>query len=425
MASCSIAPGRPHLSGPLGERAGDAITAIACALEQASHHLGAESESTLGSGTAGWALFLAYARASGFGDGLRSSAERCLLHAIDGMAHSPMEPGLFDGFVGTAWTAAHLADRLGASLAGDAFLELDGVLDAYVQQSPWRHDFDLVRGLVGVGLYAFERLPQPSALATLERVIDRLEEAAERLPSGVAWPTLPQFVAWLPPSEAERRRHDLGIAHGTPGVLAFLGMAYAAGLAQSRVRALATQSVHWLGTHKNPDGSQSHFPSCVLDPASRRTAWCYGDPGVGAALTLLGRAMGEREWEREGMALAHAVASRLPECTGVRDAGLCHGASGIAHVLHRLSESCDDEALGRAARRWFERVLDMRRPGEGCGGFTAYKRDDKGLPVLESHPGFLTGSAGIGLALLAAVSDVPPEWDRLLLLSLPRIPGSA
>jgi lantibiotic biosynthesis protein len=30
-------------------------------------------------------------------------------------------------------------------------------------------------------------------------------------------------------------------------------------------------------------------------------------------------------------------------------------------------------------------------------------------------PGFLTGAAGIGLALLAAVSPVEPEWDRLLL----------
>ena len=33
-------------------------------------------------------------------------------------------------------------------------------------------------------------------------------------------------------------------------------------------------------------------------------------------------------------------------------------------------------------------------------------------------PGFLEGSAGIGLALLAAVSEVDPGWDRVFLESL-------
>jgi hypothetical protein len=31
----------------------------------------------------------------------------------------------------------------------------------------------------------------------------------------------------------------------------------------------------------------------------------------------------------------------------------------------------------------------------------------------------LIGAAGVGLALLAAVSDVEPAWDRLLLASIP------
>lgn len=36
-------------------------------------------------------------------------------------------------------------------------------------------------------------------------------------------------------------------------------------------------------------------------------------------------------------------------------------------------------------------------------------------------PGFLTGAAGIGLALLGAVSPVEPSWDRLLLCSVPSV----
>jgi hypothetical protein len=36
-----------------------------------------------------------------------------------------------------------------------------------------------------------------------------------------------------------------------------------------------------------------------------------------------------------------------------------------------------------------------------------------------ADPGFLTGAAGIGLALLAATSPVEPAWDRVLLASVP------
>jgi hypothetical protein len=59
----------------------------------------------------------------------------------------------------------------------------------------------------------------------------------------------------------------------------------------------------------------------------------------------------------------------------------------------------------------------MYEPGRGCGGFRAVIPIDSGELRGWPDPGFLTGAAGVGLALLAAISDVEPEWDRVLLLS--------
>jgi hypothetical protein len=39
--------------------------------------------------------------------------------------------------------------------------------------------------------------------------------------------------------------------------------------------------------------------------------------------------------------------------------------------------------------------------------------------IWAADAGFLTGAAGIGLALLASVTSVEPEWDRLLLVAIP------
>ena len=58
----------------------------------------------------------------------------------------------------------------------------------------------------------------------------------------------------------------------------------------------------------------------------------------------------------------------------------------------------------------------MRRPGSGVGGFQSAAFTESGV-IWRDDSSFLTGAAGIGLALLAAITPVEPEWDRVLLLS--------
>lgn len=99
----------------------------------------------------------------------------------------------------------------------------------------------------------------------------------------------------------------------------------------------------------------------------------------------------------------------------VAGAGLLRGAAGRGHRLNRLFQVTGDARFAEEARSWFARLLALRRPGEGIGGFQARVPDGRGGAVQADDPGFLDGSAGIGLALLAAVSAVEPAWDRVLL----------
>ena len=61
----------------------------------------------------------------------------------------------------------------------------------------------------------------------------------------------------------------------------------------------------------------------------------------------------------------------------------------------------------------------MRAEGEGIAGFRAWEVNPSGGASWRTDPGFLEGAAGIGLALLGALSTVEPAWDRMLLVSLP------
>ena len=125
------------------------------------------------------------------------------------------------------------------------------------------------------------------------------------------------------------------------------------------------------------------------------------------------------------MRIARAVATRAANEAGVVDAGLCHGAAGLGHVLNRLYQATRDEEVGDAARFWFERTLDMRKRGGGIGGYRALAAREDGTRYWEDDEGVLTGAAGIALALLAATTAIEPEWDRMLLVSTRKYKSSA
>jgi hypothetical protein len=97
---------------------------------------------------------------------------------------------------------------------------------------------------------------------------------------------------------------------------------------------------------------------------------------------------------------------------------LCHGAIGAGHIFNRLWQATAEPRLDDAARFWLAQGLAMRRPAGRLGGFHAVVSDGTGQSTRRvAFRGLLMGAAGLGLALLAATTDVEPSWDRLLLLS--------
>jgi hypothetical protein len=101
----------------------------------------------------------------------------------------------------------------------------------------------------------------------------------------------------------------------------------------------------------------------------------------------------------------------------VRDAGLCHGSAGVAHIFHRLLHATGEDLFENASRRWYRLTLNRRRPARPVAGFPAWSTDDAGRIAWRPDPGVLEGAAGVALTLLSATTPLEPAWDRALLLS--------
>jgi hypothetical protein len=258
------------------------------------------------------------------------------------------------------------------------------------------------------------------AAACLARVCQRLEELAVPQEAGLAWPSQPWNLRPEVREQFPNGMINLGVAHGVPGVLPVLAQALAVGAAPESARALLRGAVAWLFSRKLPAGAESVFPSAWgpgTEPQPARSGWCYGDPGIAAALLVTARAAGEPAWEAEALSLARTASRRSPESGKVRDAGLCHGAAGLGHLFNRLYQATGDPELLAAARAWMVRALDLREPGQGVGGFAAWGQDAAGELGWRDDPTLLAGAAGVALALLAAIAPLEPAWDRFLLIS--------
>jgi lantibiotic modifying enzyme len=413
---------QPILKGVLKDQALETLAAVLEALSTRERDL--DDAPSLAGGTAGLAILHGYLAQTESGQDHAAAAVCCLRRATAAVADDPGAASLYGGLTGVGWALAHLQGRLPGLDGEDELAEIDQVLSQHLDQSPWPDTYDLIDGLAGFGVYALERLSpgadaaRLAAVACLERVIERLAETAQHRSDGITWVSCQE---WLPPKYRHHypeRYYNLGLAHGVPGVVALLGWAWAAGVAVAQARPLLQGTVRWLLAQQMPEGFPSGIDKERPDKPAR-LAWCYGDPGIAASLLWAARLVDEPAWEQEARAIARRAAQRPPEESGVVDAGLCHGAAGLGHLFNRLFQATGDQCLAEAARFWFERTLQMRRPCRGVGGYEAWQLDDDGQVTWIADPGLLTGAAGIALSLLAATTTVEPAWDRLLLVSVP------
>jgi lantibiotic modifying enzyme len=415
---------RPIASGTTAQQALQAVDAIAESIAPLVASPG-ERDPSLGRGQAGLTLFYSWLARSGRTPQADVLARLCLHQAIDAVSTQVLNASLYGGFTGVAWVAEVVDPLLdpGAEDRNEAID--DALLQLLSRPHRWSAPYDLIVGLTGLGVYALQRYPRPAAIQCLRRVVERLQECARQDEHGLYW--------WTPPAEILGResreqypsgRADLGVAHGVAGVIALLGGICGAG-EQAMARPLLEGAVRWLLAQSVPTEAGPTFPVWVAPgfrPSPARSAWCYGDPGIAAALLLAARGVSDAGWERAAVALACRAAERPASETGVVNANFCHGSAGLAHLYNRMYQATGEPELGRAARYWLERTLGFYRRARDAGGPWVQGNWDPGRRERWTWTGIelVEGAAGVALVLLAAATSLEPTWDRMFLVSAPR-----
>ena len=415
----SLPAWRPLLTGARRDAAIAAVEAIAKDLRADSL---ASVGPSLGRGRAGLALAFTYLAEALPGRDYESFADENISQAIEGIAESPLGAGLYAGYTGVALVYDLVARVLYAGPPEeDALAEIDDSLIEVLAQPPVGLAHELIEGMAGIAVYAVGRGPQASAQRIVTLILDALEARAEHTATGIRWATIPAMLHPARRAGAPALAYNLGVSHGIPGTIAALAAIVGEGGPAAdldRARRLLDGSLRWLFAQVEPDGPGGL--DYLVDPdgtrGAARLAWCYGDAGAAVALLWASRVHGDPAFIEAALSLGRRAAARDEESSGVTDAGLCHGASGLGHIFNRLWQMSGEAAFENAALAWFDRSLAYGGSGTGYGGYTAWTSADQ---AAQSSAGFLEGSAGIALAYASAVAELEPRWDRVLSLSPP------
>ncbi|GAA1928151.1 lanthionine synthetase C family protein [Streptomyces sodiiphilus] len=278
---------------------------------------------------------------------------------------------------------------------------------------PALSEYDLVRGLTGLGAYQLKHTPGSPQLRQILEYLVRLTQPvpARDEPGGDApgWWTsdTPSGTA---PDATESGHIDLGMAHGITGPLALLGLAARAGVTVSGHREAIDRIATWLETWRQHGPGGAWWPErvglaelrtgrCHQDEP-RRPSWCYGTPGIARALQLAGAATGDRaRQERAEQALADCLADPR-QLAWLTDPAMCHGWAGVFTTTWHAAADARTDTLADHLPHLLHQLL-ARAPE---------------IPPADEPIGLIEGSAGIAAALHLATTGTG-GWETCLLIN--------
>jgi hypothetical protein len=277
-------------------------------------------------------------------------------------------------------------------------------------ERPALAEFDLIRGLTGLGTYHLHRDPHDPITAAVLSYLVRLTEPLPGRTDG-----LPGWWTDLAPNGSPSRdfpggHGNFGMSHGISAPLALLSLAMRCGVVVAGHTDAIDRICAWTDLWRQDHVGGPWWPGYITEKQvqeghagqahRQRPSWCYGTPGVARAQQLAGLATADTARQRAAESAILGCLRDPGQLGRITDSGLCHGLAGVFHTAWRMAADTYSPDL----------VAELPSLTDTLLGQLACSPQD---------PEFLDGRAGIALALHTAGTNTAPrtQWDACLLLA--------
>lgn len=340
-------------------------------------------------------------------DELLDAVHELLDRTVEGMGVRVLGAGLHSGVTWGAFVVEQLRERVYDGDTTDLVAAVDEALMQHAAQAGPDTEQDLVSGLTGHGVYALQRAWVTDAgRALVERLVHALAAEARWEGDACAWFRGPALLRPRGKRETPSGCYDLGLAHGIPGIAAFLAHAAEADVVPELARPLAEAAIRWMLLRERDASAPAAFDACLdheLRPVGEhsRLAWCYGDASVAIAALAVGRADRSGDAWEAGLRIARRAA-RVERRSSASGAWLCHGAAGLTLIFGRMFEETDEDEFADSARYWLHQTINRAHARIGPGNDVSLR--------------LLAGLSGLTLALTTCLG-AGSGWLSCMLLN--------
>lgn len=276
-------------------------------------------------------------------------------------------------------------------------------------QRPAMKEFDLIRGLSGLGVYHLRRHPDHPVTGELLSYLVRLTEPLAGRDDLPPWWT-DSAPNGEPSPEFPQGHGNAGLAHGIGAVLGLLSLARLRGLPIPGADDAIARICAWTDRWRQHGDAGPWWPGFVTLRQVRegrvaaalrpRPSWCYGVSGTARAQQLAGMALGDPARQQAAENALLAALRDQAQLDQLTEIGLCHGTAGLLQSAWRMAADSHNPQIA------------AELPGLSARLIAQMDRT-----VLD--PELLDGAAGAALALHTAGTGAVPKsgWDAFLLLA--------
>src|SRR5581483_4467008 len=393
---------KPLLTEPLRGQALEAASLVAERLRDPDHLL---TIAEMAAQQSTFPLLKEYpvVRAFGFGGGALPAAyfarcfpeqgwDRITHRYLDTTKLSPYtytHPDLFSGASGLAMIMTLMSE--GGKRYRKTLTDLHTRLLEQVKQAAWfdrgpdgisEADYDLIGGASGILAYLlFVPNPDATIQAAIEIILDYLIHLAstDQETKHERWHVGSQYLF-----SDERRQeypegyYNCGLAHGIPGPLAALSLAWLAGYRPSGLREAIIFLSDWMVQHIVTDTWGINWPTVIplsqsysvdawrLLPPSR-AAWCYGAPGVARSFWFAGLALEDASLCQTALEAIEAVLHRPIREREIASPTFCHGIAGLLAICLRFAQETDNTIIHEQIPLLVTQILSHYNPDTPLG----------------------------------------------------------
>ena len=305
----------------------------------------------------------------------------------------------YNGITGTIWLFNYLQHKKIIELDTAFFEDIDSLLIEACMLQLKLNNYDFLHGALGNLYTIIDRKTNKDSIIKLIHQLSKMQ---------VQFQGVKTFQYQLEKSEKFKQNFtvSLGLSHGIPSIMIVLSKCYRLNYCNEICLEIIKHQYQFLKQNKNHKISKinySYYPCFVEDKKENiyqsRMAWCYGDMGIAAALYITGKNINNEEMVLESLQIInhYATLKNSPQ-SGIGDANICHGSSGIAMIFYCFYWNTKNINYLHAAKYWCKISVELLNS------------------TIEINDHLLNGTFGIIGVHQTIIERKKPDWASLFLV---------